>query len=499
MKNTLEKFFKLEEHGTNLKTETVAGLTTFFTMAYIIFVNPAMLSATGMPQTAVFMATIIASVIGTLVMAFYANVPFAQAPGMGLNAFFTYTVCFGLGFTWQQALAMVLICGIVGIVITATGLRAMLIKALPDVLKSAIGGGIGLFLAYIGIKSCGLIKFSIDPGTWTAYNTDAFLAGSESITADASAVPALVNFSNPAVLVAVCGLFIILILMTMKIKGAILIGIVATFVISLLTIASGVSAHWFFSYLPEGSTIGDVFATVNLSFSGVGSDITSISETAFKIDFAGLFSSPERIILSIAAIISFVLADIFDTIGTLIGAGKKSGIFSKEEMEMGSTKQDSRLNKALVADLTATSVGALCGTSNVTTYVESSSGIAEGGRTGLTSLVTAIMFLLCIPLVSVVGIIPSVATAPALIVVGVLMMGSVADIDWSDFSVAAVAFVTIAFMPFAYSITTGISAGFIVYVVLQIVKGNVRKVHPVMYLFTLLFIVNFIFLAVNNL
>ncbi len=487
----MEKFFKFKENGTNLKTETVAGLTTFFTMAYIIFVNPAMLSMTGMPREGVYMATIIASVIGTLVMALYANVPFAQAPGMGLNAFFTFTVCFGLGFTWQQALAMVLICGIVGMVITFTGIRAMLIRSLPSVLKSAIGGGIGLFLAYIGIKNAGFIDFAADPGHWVEANGSAFI--------DSSAVPALVNFANPATIVAVVGLFIMIVLYALKVKGAILIGIVATFVISMATIASGVSAHYFLPAMAEGSGISDVFGSLNLSLEAVGNDIASIQTTAFQIDFGGLFTSFETGIIAVAAIISFILADIFDTIGTLIGAGKRSNIFTDDEINMGSTSQNSKLNRALVADLTATTAGALCGTSNVTTYVESASGIAEGGRTGFTSVVTAIMFILCIPLVSVIGIIPTVATAPALIVVGILMMGAIADIDWSDFALAATAFVTIAFMPFAYSITTGISAGFIVYVVIQVVKGKANKVHPIMYAFTVLFLINYIFTAVQGL
>lgn len=495
----MEKFFKLSQHGTNTKTEITAGVTTFFTMAYIIFVNPAMLSATGMSSTGVFMATIIASVIGTLVMGLYANVPFAQAPGMGLNAFFTYTVCFGLGFTWQQALAMVLICGVVGMIITVTGIRGILIKALPKVLKSAIGGGIGLFLAYIGIKSAGFIDFTIDPGAWSAYGAETVDVATTGIVADSTAVPAIVNFTDPSTIVAVVGLFIIIVLFVLKVKGAILIGILSTFVISMVTIACGVSAHYFLPALAEGSTIGDVFGSVSFSLSGIGSDIASISETAFKVDFAGLFTDFNKTIISIAAIISFVLADIFDTIGTLVGAGKNGGIFTEEEMEMGSTSQSQKLNRALFADLTATSVGALCGTSNVTTYVESSSGIAEGGRTGLTAVTTAIMFLLCIPLVSIVGIIPSVATSPALIVVGVLMMTSITDIDWADFSVAVVAFITIAFMPFTYSITTGISAGFIVYVVIQIAKGKAKNVHPVIYGFTLLFLLNYIFMAVNGL
>ena len=491
MKKALDKYFHVSESGSNFRTETVAGLTTFFTMAYIIFVNPNILSQTGMSKTGVYMATIIATVIGTLMLALYAKVPFAQAPGMGLNAFFTFTVCFGLGFEWQQALTMVLICGIVGMIITGTGIRAMLIKSLPSVLKSAIGGGIGLFLAYIGIKNCGLIKFTVDPGHWSESFGSAF--------ADSSAVPALVNFSNPSVIVALAGLAIILVLMALKVKGSILLGIIATFIISMITIACGVSAHYFLPALPEGAGIKEVFESVNFSLPQMGKDIASIKDTAFKLDFAGLFVDAKTTFISIAAIISFVLADIFDTIGTLIGTNKKAGIFTEEEMAMGSSSQKSKLNRALFADLTATSVGALCGTSNVTTYVESATGISEGGRTGFTSVITAIMFMLCIPLVSIIGIIPTVATAPALIVVGILMMGAVADIDWSDFSVAAVAFVTIAFMPLAYSITTGISMGFIVYTLLNVVKGKANKVHPIMYAFTALFIINFVFLAVNKL
>lgn len=496
MKELLNDYFLLDENGTDIKTEAIAGITTFFTMSYIIFLNPAMLSLTGMSSEAVFMATIIASVIGTLIMGLYANVPLAQAPGVGLNAFFTYTVCFGLGFTWQQALGMVMICGIVGMIITATGIRVALMNALPDSIKSAIGGGIGLFLAYVGIKSSGLLQFSADAGTWVEINGN--------VIVDSTALPSLSNFSNPSTIVAIIGLFFTLILCAIDVKGGILIGILFTFILSMIFISLGVSAHYFLPDFPVGSTLNDVINSVNLDISSLLKNMSALSETAFQIDFSGLFSSFEQSIISISAIVGFVLADIFDTIGTLIGTCKKSGIFKDSELDkqINKTSNDfsnSKLTKSLVADLVATSVGAVCGTSNVTTYVESATGVAVGGRTGLASVFTAGMFILCIPLVSVINIIPSIATAPALIVVGIFLMSALEEINWNDFSTAAVAFVTITFMPFAYSINTGISVGFIVYTILEISKGNIKKINPLIFIFTGLFLLNYFFTAVKGL
>ncbi len=488
----MEKFFKLKEHGTNARTEIIAGLTTFFTMAYIIFVNPNMLSITGMSKDGVFVATVLAAVIGTLMMAFVANVPYAQAPGMGLNAFFTFTVCGAMGFSWQQALSMVLICGIIGIIITVTGVRKALVKALPKTLQSAIGGGIGLFIAYIGVKEAGLLKFSMDPGTY-----DVFPSGAAS--ANSTIVPALVNFSNPAVLMALFGIVLTIVLMVCRVKGAILIGIIGTAAASMIAIGCGADAHNFFSYLPVGSTLGDVTSGVSISPSHIAEQIGSIKDVAFKPDFGGLFADG-KVLLSLVAIIGFVLTDIFDTIGTLIGTGKRTGIFDNEDSQSLETGKgmSSRMEKALFSDMVATSAGSLLGTSNVTTYVESAAGISEGGRTGMTSMVTAIMFLLCLPLVSVIGVIPAVATAPALIIVGVLMMGAILDIDWGDFSIAVVAFLTMALMPFTYSITTGIAFGFITYVLVGAIKGKAKEIHPIMYFFTGLFILNFILLAIKG-
>ena len=490
----MENFFKLKEYGTNVRTEVVAGITTFFAMAYIIFVNPQVLSNTGMDPQGVFVATIIASAVGTLVMALFANVPYALAPGMGLNAFFAFTVCGVMGFKWQQALAMVLICGLVNIVITVTGLRKAIIKSLPKVLQSAIGGGIGLFIAYIGVKDGGLLKFTCDPGTYTKFN-------SGTVVTNASAVPALVNLSDRSVQLVLIGIAITVILMVLQVKGSVLIGILATTAITLIEIACGVDPHVFFPSLGKNiTTAGAFFGTISITPSAIGSSISHISNTFCKLDFAGLFENPGKTMLAFTAIIGFVLTDIFDALGTFIGTGRRTGIFDEkdEQLLLEGKGVKSRMDRALFADLCATITGAFLGTSNTTTFVESSAGIAEGGRTGLTSVVTAIMFVLCLILSPIVGIIPTCATAPALIVVGMLMMASVADIHWHDFEDAAVAFITIAMMPFAYSITTGISFGFILYVIIKIVRGKAKEVHPIMYGATGLFILNYVLLALNS-
>lgn len=496
----MEKFFKLKHYGTNVRTEIIAGLTTFFTMAYIIFVNPNILQLAGTqdnpfnPQ-AIFVATIISSAVGTLVMALFANVPYALAPGMGLNAFFTFTVCRIMNFRWQEALAMVFVCGVVNIIITVTGLRKMIIRAMPPILQKAIGGGIGLFIAYVGIKDCGLLKFTSDPGTYSFLGKT---PADATVIANSSAVPALVNFSNPAVQLALFGIVLILILMILKVRSAILIGIISTTAICYIEICCGVAPSVFGFHAKNAH---EFFASTNISLSGIGSSIASIKDTAFKMDFAGLFSSGSKIFLAITAIIAFVLTDIFDALGTFIGTGRRTGIFDAEDEKLMVEGKGikSRLDKALFADLSATIVGSFLGTSNTTTYVESSAGIAVGGRTGLTSVVTAIMFLICLIFAPIISAIPTVATAPALVVVGILMMSSVGEIDWKDFSTAAVAFLTIALMPFAYSITTGIAFGFLSYVIIAIVKKEAKKIHPVIYVFTALFILNFVLLAVRNL
>lgn len=460
----MEKFFKLKENGTTVKTELMAGLTTFLTMAYIIFVNPQILAIAGMDKNAVFLATILAAAIGTFVMGFVANVPFAQAPGMGLNAFFTFTVVLGLGFTWQQALAMVFICGIINIIITVTKIRKMIIKAIPVSLQYAISGGIGLFIAYIGIKQAHFLNFTTEAANQ--------VVGAESKFFDI--VPSLTNFSDPVAQVALIGLVIIIILMLLKVKGSILIGILATTVVGIFL---GVTQ------LPDLST---------MNFG-----IPSLAPTFFKLDFKGLFADPGKVFFVITTIFAFSLSDTFDTIGTFLGTGRKAGIFDENDEKLfeQSNSRSSKLEKALFADATATSIGALLGTSNTTTYVESAAGIGAGGRTGLTSVTVGVLFLLSIFIAPIMGIVPSAATAPALIVVGILMVESFGKIVWDDFSEAVPAFFIAIFMPFAYSITTGIAVGFIFYCVTKICNKKAKEIHPIMYIVTALFLVNFIITA----
>ncbi len=468
----LEKQFKLKEKGTNVRTEAIAGVTTFFTMAYIIFVNPAILGATGMPQGGIYVATIISAAIATLIMGLFANVPYAQAPGMGLNAFFTYTVCFGLGFEWQQALAMVFICGIINIIITATQIRKNIIKAIPTSLQYAISGGIGLFIAYIGFKEAGFLKFTSEakPGAPLTVLNGADGSVSTVVAKGANVVPAFVNFSESSAQLALIGLVIIAVLMILKVKGSILIGIIATTLIG----------------IPMGVTNVTDFSTVY--------KVSDISQTFLKLDLGGLFADSGKIISVLITIFAFSLSDTFDTIGTFIGTGKKSGIFDdKDEEELFKGKGfKSKMDKALFADATATSLGALLGTSNTTTYVESAAGIGAGGKTGLTSVFTAALFLICLIFAPIAGIVPAAATAPALIIVGILMMGSFSKVNWDDFDEALPAFFTAAAMPFTYSISSGIAAGFIFYVIMKMAKGKFKDVHPIMYVVTALFVLNFV-------
>lgn len=470
----MDKFFKLKENGTTVGTEIVAGLTTFFAMSYIIFVNPGMLSQTGIPWGAVFLATIIASVIGTLVMGLFANVPYAQAPGMGLNAFFTYTVVFAMGFNWKQALAMVFICGIINILITVTRLRKAIIKSIPVSLQNAIGGGIGIFIAYIGVKSAGLLSFTSDPGTYT-------LLESGTVIANSSAVPALVALNNPTVLLAIIGLFLTIILLLLNVKGAILLGIIGTTVIGIPMGLVDVSQI--------GATTG-----VGEAFRELG---TVFGAALGREGLFSLFNDPAKIPLVLMTIFAFSLSDTFDTIGTFIGTGRRSGIFSAEDEKMmhSSSGFKSKMDRALFADAIATSIGSLFGTSNTTTYVESAAGISAGGRTGLTSVVTALLFAACIFLAPVAGLVPAAATAPALIVVGILMLSSFKEIKWSELEEAIPAFFAGIFMAFCYSISYGIATGFIFYLLVKICKREFKEVHPILLVSTLLFILNFIIQA----
>ena len=450
----MEKFFKLKENNTTVSTEIIAGITTFFAMAYIIAVNPNTLSQSGMEWGAVFLATIIASVIGTLIMGLVANVPYAQAPGMGLNAFFVYTVCFALKFTWQQALSMVFICGLINIFITVTKIRKTIIKAIPQSLQNAIGGGIGVFIAYLGFLNVGMINFD-------------------------SGVPALSNMNQPVLWVFLIGLVLAVVLTILKVKGGILIAIIITTLIGIpfgvTSTADTVSFSEALGALP--STFGVIFTSEGLP---------------------SLFADASKIPLVIITIFAFSMSDTFDTIGTFIGTGRKSGIFSAEDEAAleNSSGFSSKMDKALFADATATSIGAIFGTSNTTTFVESAAGIGVGGRTGLTSVVVAICFALSAFLSSFVSAIPSAATAPALVIVGCMMVSSFTEINWNDLEEAVPAFFAGIFMALCYSISYGIATAFIFYCIVKIIKKQAKEIHPIIAVVAILFIINYILLAI---
>ena len=449
----MEKLFKLKENGTTVSTEIVAGLTTFFAMSYIIVVNPSILSQSGMEWGAVFLATIIASIIGTLVMGLVANVPYAQAPGMGLNAFFVYTVCFGLGFSWQQALSMVFICGLFNILITVTKIRKYIIKAIPASLQNAIGGGIGIFVAYIGLLNVGFINF--DGG-----------------------VPALSTLNQPAFWVFLIGLLLAIVLTVKNVKGGILIAIVITTIIG---IPFGVTS------MQDTTSFTEAVALLPTTFGAIFTEA----------GIPSLFNNMAQLPLVLITIFAFSITDTFDTIGTFIGTGRRSGIFSEEDEKTMETSAGfkSRLDKALFADATATSIGAIFGTSNTTTFVESASGISAGGRTGLTSVVVALCFAASAFLASFISAVPYAATAPALVIVGVMMTSSFKDIKWDDLSEAVPAFFAGLFMALCYSISYGIAFGFITYCIVKIIKGQAKEIHPILWVCTLLFILNFVLLA----
>lgn len=478
-KKAMDNHFGITKSGSKISTEIIAGLTTFFTMAYIMFVNPSILSATGMPFQAVFLATIFATIIGTLVMGLFANVPYAQAPGMGLNAFFTYTVVFALGFSWQQALAIVFLCGIINIIITVTKLRKHIIRAIPKSLQYAIGGGIGVFIAYIGFKNAQFLQFTSEP-----FNITAVFGDGTTLT-DGGIIPALTNFANPASLLALFGLIVTIILLLLKVKGSILIGIVATTIIAILTGVVNLSsatidtASWGESFKQLGTTFGAAFGS-----EGMGS----------------LFNDVAKLPIVLLAIFAFSLSDTFDTIGTFIGTGRKSGIFSAEDEKAleNSKGFKSKMDKALFADAIATSVGAVFGTSNTTTYIESAAGIEAGGRTGFTSVITAMMFALCILIAPIAGLVPAVATAPALIVVGIMMMGAFREIDWHSMEEAIPAFFAAVLMAFAYNISIGIAFGFIFYVIVKLCTKKFNEVHPILWGSAILFVLYFVLMGLQG-
>jgi len=451
----LEKWFKLKENNTNIKTEVVAGVTTFMTMAYILAVNPSILSASGMDSNAILMATALASFIGTLAMAFLANYPFALAPGLGLNAYFAYTVCGDMGYSWQIALLAVLVEGLIFIVLSLTNVREAIFNAIPTQLKKGVSVGIGLFIAFIGFQNAGIVV-----------NSDSTLVTVIDFTAD-------FHTAGISALLAIIGTFLIAVLYIKGVRGSILIGIFATWILGIICQLTGLYTlapeAGYYSLLPSWS-----------SFS-----VTSIGLTfgqCFKADFASI-----RIVDFIVIIFAFLFVDIFDTLGTLIGCANKADMLDKEG-------KLPRIKQALLADAIATSAGAVLGTSTTTTFVESSSGVAEGGRTGLASVVTGFLFLLAIFFAPIFTAIPGFATAPALLFVGFLMITAVTQIDFNDLSESIPAYLCLLAMPLMYSISEGIAVGVISYVVINAVCGKAKKITPLMYILAVLFVCKYIFL-----
>ena len=452
----LEKIFKLRQNKTSVTTELIAGLTTFMAISYIIFINPAILSETGMDYNSVYVATILASMIGTMIMGFFANVPYVQSAGLGLNALFTYTICGTLGFTWQQGLAMVFICGVINVLITLTSVRKKVIKAIPEFMQDAITVGIGLFITYIGVKSAGLIDFAVS-------------AVNNGVAASADVVPQLATFNTNEVILALIGLAVTAILVSKKIKNPYLFSIIITTIIGLFM----------------GVTKMPNFAEYEL--------IPSLSPTFLQLDFQGLLTAKAGIVVVVMTIFTLVISDLFDTIGTFIGTGKKSGIFKIDK----DGEMPKNLEKALICDSSTTIIGSLLGTSNVTTYVESSVGIDAGGRTGLTAVFTGLFFGLSLFFAPIVASVPMAAIAPILIFVGLSMLENILKIDLKDMIVAIPSFFIIVMMPLSYSITTGIQFGFIFYIIVNLVNKKGKEVSPIIYIFTILFIIDFIYRAIG--
>lgn len=481
----MDHFFQLKENGTTRSRETIAGLTTFFAMSYILFVAPATLALTGMPSQAVFLATIIASATGTLIMGLFANVPYALAPGLGLNAFFTYTVVAALGFSWQEALALVFLCGCINILITVTKVRKLIISAIPEVMQHAIGGGIGVFVAYIGLKNAGFLQFSANKGSILSINGGSaaghvFKHGIDSMVLGGGITPGLVNFTQSGALVALMGLILMVVLVVKKVPGAVLIGIVAT---TLIGIPFGVTNLHLAAGNSLGAAVGQLGTTFGAAFSHQG--------------FGSLFTTPHHIMLSIMAIFAFSFSDIFDTLGTFIGTGRRTGIFTAADMQQMEHGKgfSSKMDRALFSDAIATGVGSVFGTSNITVFVESAAGIGAGGRTGLTAVVVAICFLVSSLLSPIIAVVPSEAVAPALIMVGVMMMSSFKEIDWNNLEEAIPAFMASIVMGLVYNISYGIAAGFIFYCLIKLVTGKAKEVHPVLWVVTAGFLLDFLFMA----
>ena len=428
---TLDKFFKLTEHGTNVRTEVLAGVTTFLTMAYIIFVNPAILGDAGVPKDAVFVATCLAAALGTLIMGFYANYPIAMAPGMGLNAYFAYAVVLGMGIPWQSALGAVFISGCLFILVSVLKIREQIVNGIPHSLRTAITVGIGLFLALIAMKNAGIV----------VANKDTLVRAGD--------------VHQPATIMAIFGFLLIVALDRLKVRGAILIGIVVVTTMS-----------FFFG----GNT-----------FHGLVSAPPSIDPTLFKLDLKGAAS-----VGLLNVVLVFFLVELFDATGTLMGVASRAGLLVNGKME--------RLNKALLADSCAIVAGSVLGTSSTTAYIESASGVQAGGRTGLTALVVALLFLASLFISPIAGVVPAYATAPALLYVATLMLRDLVEVNWNDTTESVPAAITALVIPFTYSIAHGIAFGFITYAGLKLATGKVREVKPIVWAIAAIFLFKYSYL-----
>jgi adenine/guanine/hypoxanthine permease len=428
----LEKFFKLKENGTDVRTELVAGLTTFLTMAYIIFVNPSILGDAGMPKGAVFVATCVAAALGCLVMGLYANYPIALAPGMGLNAYFAYVVVKGMGMPWQMALGAVFISGCLFLFVSIFKLREMIVNGIPHSIRTAITVGIGLFLGLISLKSAGIVV--ANPATLVGVG----------------------NLHSAPVILAIFGFFLIVALDKLQVKGAILIGILAVTVLS--------------------------FFFAGNQFNGVVSAPPTLAPTFFKLDVMGAVS-----VGLLNVVLVFFLVELFDATGTLMGVANRAGLLVNGKME--------RLNKALLADSCAIVAGSMLGTSSTTAYIESAAGVQAGGRTGLTAVAVAVLFLAALFISPLAGVVPPYATAPALLYVACLMLRELVDIDWSDTTESVPAAIAALTMPFTYSIALGVAFGFISYAVLKLLTGRVREVRPVIWAIACVFTFKFVYLG----
>ncbi len=452
----MDKFFKLKERGTDVRTEFIAGITTFMTMAYILAVNPSILGAAGMDTGAVFTATALASALASICMALFANLPFVLSAGMGLNAYFAYTVVLGMGYSWEVALTAVFVEGIVFILLSLTNVREAIFNAIPGGLKVAVSVGIGLFITFIGLQNAHIV---VDGST---------LVGLFSFKGSIQA--GTFNSEGITVVLALLGILITSFLVIKNVKGNILLGILITWVLGIICQLTGL-------YVPAPDA-----GFYSLIPSGIVSAPASLAPTLFKMDFSVIGS-----LNFLVVVFAFLFVDIFDTLGTLIGCATKADMLDKDGKLPG-------IKGALMADAVGTTVGACFGTSTITTFVESSSGIAEGGRTGLTAIVSGALFLLALFFSPIFLAIPSFATAPALVVVGFFMMQQVAKIAWNDMLEAIPAFICIFAMPFMYSISEGIAFGVISYVVLHAAAGKAKKITPLMWVLAVLFILKYIFL-----